>query len=419
MFIILLFTAIVVNNNEIYKIDTGGFSFNALTLKEEIIDYKIPDLLYVLTNRNIYSIDTINLRILDRTPLPQKFNYLSIGKDEIFLVANTEIIILNKINFAFKTGIGIEPGDYEPIVEPIQLPHKNLIYLITHNEKKSTIKIIDSLKGKKIKNSSFVRIKKLYYLPVKKEFVVLTQSGLLFLDLNLKIKNSIKTKFPGEDFFFYQNGYIITNPQAICLVDPRGKVIDLQPLVLTRPLLNSNFFFWNNDFMILIDSLTLRIKYLSKNTENIYAVFPLDAAQRLCINKDNALLIMENRTSSIINLIKREYAHIETTETHKISQDSLFYLQFGAFSDKQYAQHFCDSIRKIGLPVFIEAGTDNFYRIKLGGFMGKNLVQEIMEHLNIPGWLVFQKKIEFERDSLFTFNHNDYFIQKGIIIKRE
>lgn len=419
MFIILLFNAIIANNNEIYKIDTDNFSFNSLTLKEEIIDYKMHDLLYVLTNRNIYSIDTINLRILDRTPLPQKFNYLSIGKDEIFLVGNTEIIILSKVNLAFKKGIGIDPGDYEPIVESIQLPHKNLIYLITHSEKKSIIKIIDCLKGRKIKNSSFVRIKKLYYLPVKKEFVALTQSDLLFLDLNLKIKNSIKTKFFGEDFFFYQNGYIITNPQAIYLMDSNGKIIDLQPLVLTCPLLNRNFFFWNNDFIILIDSLTLRIKYLSRNTENIYAVFPLDDGQRLCINKNNGLLIMENRTSSIVNLTKKEYTPIEITAKQKISQDSLFYLQFGAFSNKQYAQHFCDSMRKIGLPVFIEVGTDNFYRIKLGGFMEKNLAQEIMEYLDILGWLVFQKKIDFNYDTLFTFNHNDYFIQKGIIIKKE
>lgn len=419
MFIFLLFTAIVANNNEIYKINTRDFSFNALTLKEEIVDYKMHDLLYVLTNRNIYSIDTINLRILDRTPLPQKFNYLSIGKDEIFLIANTEIIILNKINLAFITGIGIESGDYEPIVESIQLPQKNLIYLITHNENKSTIKIIDCLKGRKIKNSSFIRIKKLYYLPVKKEFIVLTQSGLLFLDLNLKIKNSIKTKFPGDDFLFYQNGYIITNPQAICLVDSSGKIIDLQPLVLTRPLLNSNFFFWNNDFMILIDSLTLRIKYLSKNTEGIYAVFPLDDAQSLCINKNNELLIMENRTSSIINLIKREYVHIETTEKQKISQDSLFYLQFGAFSDKEYAQYLCDSLNKMGLPVFIDTGIDHLFRIKLGGFMEKTLAQEIMENLGVAGWIVYHKKIESVVDSIFSFNQNDYYLKQGIIIKKE
>lgn len=418
MFIFLVYTAILINNNEIYKIDITELSFNTLTLNEEVIDYKINDLLYVLTSRNIYSIDTINLQILDRTLLPQKFNYLSIGRNEIFLIATSEIIILNRANLTFKTGIGVEPKDYQPMTELTQLP-KNLLYLIAHNEKKSVIKIIDYLKGRIIRNASFIRIKKFYYVPAEKQFVILTASGLHYLDLNLKIKKSIKFKFPGEDFFFYKNGYVITNPQAICLIDFSGNIIDFQPLIFNNALVHRDFVFWNNDFIVLIDPLTLRIGCLLKNNNNIKEIYPIDNEQSICINKNNELFVIDNKTGAFKNLTKKAYALVKVSENQTISQDSLFYLQFGAFSDKEYAQYFCDSLNKGGLPVFIDTGIDHLYRIKLGGFMEKTLAQEIIENSGIAGWVVYQKKIESSVDSIFSFNQNDYYLKQGIIIKKE
>ena len=417
--VLFIFTTMIIHNDKIFEVDYIDQSFKNLSLKEEIIDYAMQDLLYALTNHNIYSIDTVNLQILDHTPLPQKFNYITIGQDEIFLISTSEIIILNKSNLAFKAGIGIETEDYLPMIAPVQLPQKNLIYLIANSEKRSIIKIIDRAKGRRVKSSSFVGIKKFYYLPEEKNFIILCQSGLLFLDLNLKIKKSVKFKFPGEGFFFYKDGYIITNPQGICLIDLNGKIIDFQPVVLNRPLQNLGFVFWNSDFIILIDPLTLHIKHILKNIKDIYEIHPLNNEQNICINKNDGLFVMENKTGSIKNLVKKEFARIEMPEIQKISEDSLFYLQFGAFSDNQYAQNFCDSIRKMGLPVFIDSGIDNLYRIKLGGFMEKSLVQEIMENFGISGWLVYHKKIESDVDSLFSFNQNTYYLQKGIIIKKE
>ncbi len=418
MFIFLIYTAILINNNEIYKIDMTELSFNTLTLNEEVIDYKINDLLYVLTTRNIYSIDTINLQILDRTLLPQKFNYLNIGKDEIFLIATSEIIILNRANLAFKTGIGIEPKDYEPMTESAHLP-KNLLYLVVHDEKKSVIKIIDCLKGRIIRNAPFARIKNFYYIPAEKQFVILTASGLHYLDLNLKIKKSIKFKFPGENFFFDKDGYIITNPQAICLIDFSGGIIDFQPLIFNNGLLHRDFVFWNNDFIVLIDPLTLRIGCLLKNNNNIKDVYPIDYEQSICINKNNELFVIDNRIGAFKNLTKKAYALVKVLENQAISQDSLFYLQFGAFSDKEYARYFCDSLNKRGLPVFIDTGDDHLFRIKLGGFMEKTLAQEIVENSGVAGWIVYHKKIESDVDSIFSFNQNDYYLKQGIITKKE
>lgn len=418
MLTFLVYMAIIIHDNGIYKIDLTDSSLNALTLKEEIVDYKINDLLYALTDRDIYSIDTVKFQILDRTPLPQKFNYLCIGNDKIFLIATSEIVVLNKTDLTFKTGIGIDPGDYKPMVESVQLPQKNLLYLITRDEKKSVIKILDCLKGKGIKNVFFTTIKKFYYLPMEKQFVIFTESGLHYLDLNLKIKKSIKLKFPGEDFFFYKDGYIIINPQAICLIDFQGNIIDYQPLILAQPLLNRDFVFWNSDFIVLIDPFTLRIKCLSKNTDNINEIHSLDYEQYIYINKKNDLFIMDNNTGTFKNLAKKEYVSIKVPGSQKILQDSLFYLQFGAFFDNQYAQHLCDSLNKMGLPVFIDAGADNLYRIKLGGFMEKDLTQEIIENF-AAGWVVYHKKIESDIDLIFSLNKNDYYLKQGVITKKE
>ncbi|MEO0184360.1 MAG: hypothetical protein ABIL22_05150 [candidate division WOR-3 bacterium] len=415
----ILFAAIVVHNDQVLKIDYDHQMFQELTLKEEIIDYSIEDFCYVLTARNIYCIDTINLHIVDRTSLPQKFNYVLIGQNEVFLITTSEIVILNKNNLAFKTGIGIETGDYQPMVAPVKLPQKNLIFLISHNENRSIIKVIDRVKARAIKSASFLAVKKFYYLPEKKNFAILTQSGIHFLDLNLKIKKSIKFDFSGEDFFSYDNGYIITGSQGICSVAMNGKVIDFQPVVLTRQVQNSGFVFWNDDFIILIDPITLRIRHILRNVNNICEIFFEDYELSLCINKNAELFLLDNKTGNTKIFVNEKYALISNKEAGEILKDSLFYLQFGAFSDQGFASVCCDSIRKAGLPVFIDSSIDNLYRVKLGGFFEKTLPLKIMDEYKIPGWIVYQKKIDFENDTIFSSNNTEYYFRKGIITEKE
>ncbi|MGB9720768.1 MAG: SPOR domain-containing protein [bacterium] len=415
----ILFAAIFIHNDRVLKIDYDRLLFQEMILKEEIIDYSMQDLCYVLTSRTIYCIDTSNFRIVDRTSLPQKFNYVMPGQDEIFLIATSEIIVLNKNNLSFKTGIGIEPGDYQPMVAPVKLPQKDLIFLIGHNENRSIIKVIDRKNGRSIKRVSFVQIKKFYYLPEQRNFAILTQSGIHILDLNLKIKKSIKFNFPGEDFFVHNNGYIITGSQGICSIDTNGKIIDFQPVLLAHQAKNSGLVFWNDGFVILIDPITLRVKKIFENSKGICAIYFEDYEQSHCINKNAELYLLDNKTGDVKIFEKEEYVLMSDKEKKGALEDSLFYIQFGAFSDYNYAQSYSDSMRKMGLPAFIDSSIDSLYRVKLGGFFEKKLPLKIMDDYQIPGWIVYQKKIDFEIDTLVFFNKSNFYFHNGIIIEKE
>lgn len=385
-------------------------------LKEEIIDYAIEDFLYVLTTRNIYSIDTTSFRIIDQTPLPQKFNYITIGQDDIFLISPSEIIILNKRNLSFKNGIGIEPGDYQPMIPPALLPNMNLIYLINTDEKRSIIRVIDYKKGRKVKNGSFFGIKKFYYIPEERIFVILTNSGIYLLDLNLKMSKKIKFNFPAEDFFIYKGNFVITNKQGIFCIDKDGKVIDFQPVLFDTPLQNQQFYFFNPEYLISIDPLTFRIKRIIKNEEKVNKIYPVDDECSLGINKKGDLFLLD-KYGRITRLIREEYGELKPSELRETHGDSLFYLQFGAFSDINLAKNFSDSIKSMGFPVFIDSSMNDLYRIKLGGFMEKKLAQEIVERINLPCWLVFHKKFDCLPDTIFNFCQEIYHLKNGIIKK--
>ncbi|MEO0094583.1 MAG: SPOR domain-containing protein [candidate division WOR-3 bacterium] len=412
-----LFSIIIVNENKVLNVNIENLSFQEFILKEEVIDYIIDDQLYALTEKNIFAIDKAKLQIIDHTPLPQRFNYITNTKDEIIIISTSELIILNKKNLAFKNGIGIEPGDYQPMVSPVKLPRKELLYLFTKDDKRSIIKIIDLHKGRTIKSKNFTEIKNYYYLPQEKNFVILTSSGLHYLDTDLKVKKSIKFEFPGEDFFFYRDYCIITNSQAICKIDKNGKMIDFQPVLLNGTSKNADFVFYNKDFIVLIEPFTMRIKYLLENERKIYKMYGIDFDQNLCLSRDGAIFLMDYETGLFKALLKSEYAIKPPVIKETISGDSLFYIQFGAFSEINRAQNFCDSIKNSGLPVFIDSAPNNLYRIKFGGFLEKELAQELMEKSGISSWLVYNKKIEHVMDTKFIFQGQSYEIKNGIIKK--
>ncbi len=419
MFAFCIFATLIIHNQKIIQIDEVNLSSQEISLKEEIIDYALDEIIYCLTSHNVYSINPLNFKILDHTPLPQKFNNIAVGPKEIFLVSASEIIILDKKNLVFKTGIGIEPGDYQIMVSPSAIPQKNLIYLLTQQEKRSIIRIIDRVKERRIKTKSFVEIKDFHYSPEKRYFIILTKSGLHYFDLNLNIKKSINFNFPGEKFYLYENGFIITNHQCICAIDTNGRIIDFQPLLMNTALNNTGFVFWNSNSVVLIDPLTLRISVVLPNEKNICEVYSMNRKQSICTTKSGELLALDHQTGSLINLLKEEYAQVTQQEYRQLPGDSLFYLQLGAFSDKNSATHFCDSINRIGIPAFIETGNDGLYRIKVGGFSDKTLAKEMMETAQITGWIVYQPKRESEVDSFFILDNEEYYFQKGLIIKKE
>jgi hypothetical protein len=140
----------IIIDSMIYTVDRQKIELTARNLIGDIIDYAVDDFLYVLTNRYLYKIGNGHLTIKDQIPLPQRFNYLIINNNTIILITTNEIIILNKNNLAFKSGIGIEHGDYKPILssERCNTARDNEIYLIMDSGNKTIMKILDIAKGK-------------------------------------------------------------------------------------------------------------------------------------------------------------------------------------------------------------------------------------------------------------------------------
>lgn len=188
-------------------------------------------------------------------------------------------------------------------------------------------------------------------------------------------------------------------------------------MVLTNPTSHCGFVFWNNEFIVLIEPFIMRIKNLIKNEKKISAVYPLTNDLNLCLNRDGETYLLDQETGLLENLTKVEYAIIEKPVPKPTSVDTLFYLQFGAFSEKNYARILCDSINKLGLPAFIDSSLNNLYRIKLGGFLEKELPMEIMGALPFPSWVVNHKKLSSIPDTIFFFNNQVYNLNNGIIRK--
>ncbi|MEO0215533.1 MAG: SPOR domain-containing protein [candidate division WOR-3 bacterium] len=415
----LIFAQIVVNSERVIKIDYENLFYEELQLKDEIIDYCLYDNLYVLTGRYIRCIDTTDLKIIDRTPLPQKFNYLTVSSDEIFLISSNEIVKLNRNNLSFRGGIGIEPGDYRPMLSPFLLPDDNRIYLITHSEKKSVIKVFDTSNGKKIGSATFARILDLKYLPEKKIFATMDNSGINLIDLKLKNRKKIKLPFVGDNLFIDRCGYIITNQQGIFYLNNGGRMIDFQPLCLKGEIQNDNLVFLNSDIIGFIDPFTLRIKKAVENKEGIKNIQGIDKYYYLSVNESGELFLVDAIKSEVRRLMKKEKVSALIIKGNRPELDSLFYIQLSAFSDEKRAKIFCESIIMTGLPVFIDSSTDNLYRVKIGGFYSKEEALEISEGIDIPNWIIYHHKIDYEIDSVFKFKDKSFYIHKGIIKKKE
>ncbi|MCX7994329.1 MAG: SPOR domain-containing protein [candidate division WOR-3 bacterium] len=415
----LIFFKIVVIENQIFKIDTGKLWYENLAIREEIIDYCIHENLYVLTERYVICIDTADLKIIDQTPLPQRFNFLTLSRDEILLVSSSEIIKLNRHNLSFKGGIGIEPGDYEPMVSPVLLPAQNQLYLISHGEKKSIIRVFDTERGRKLYSATFPRISDFKYLPEKKCFLTLDSSTLNFIDPGLKIVKKIKLPYRGDRFVVEKYGYIITNKQAIFYINPEGKVIDFQPVYLNEQVKNNGFIFFNSEFIIFIDPFTLRIKKIVENSEGIQEIYYLDKYYYVGINKNGQPVLFDVLASEIKLLKKRDiFPPLLKTNLQPVSDSLLYYIQFNAFADGVRAMNFYDSLRTIGLPVVIDSSVDSLYRIKLGGFYNKNEALKISEKINMPVWIVYHEKLDYKIDSVFKFNGFELHIIDGVIKTR-
>jgi hypothetical protein len=423
LFIVIMTKPMIVDSI-IYTIDIPEMRLNQQTIAGPVIDYSIDDHIYILTARHLYKIDPDYLSIKDRIPLPQRFNYITTNAEHILLVSNNEIILLSKKDLAFKTGIGIEYGDYEPITTPNNtIAHDdNIIYLTSKSEGKSIVKIFDLDTGRLIKKKTISTLRAYEYSPQKDLITALNDKNqIIIYDSRLNEKDKLQLNFEGAAFASYKNGFLIYNQNGIFFITRTGAMIDFKPAPIIDQSIIEKFLFITNQGILYLDSLTLRPKKIFKGMSDFIKIFRvrsegLDYALTLDEKGDFHLLDLERLTMLSMTRSARSMEERLTAST-PAGNDSLWYFQIGAFSNRDNAQQMLVELKQQNIPAFIDS-TD-LYRVKLGGFDNKMLAIEIAETAGIDGWCVHQTKVEQLADIEFYIGTQKYILKNGIIIRSD
>ncbi|MCK4756016.1 hypothetical protein KAS56_03690, partial [candidate division WOR-3 bacterium] len=243
MFILICRPIII--DSIIYTVDVHKMELKEQILTGSVIDYSMDDYLYVLTNRYLYKIDHKHLAINDRIPLPQRFNYLTTNNENIILITTDEIVIIDKTNLAFKRGIGVERGDYRPIIPSQQLnilEENHVIHLITDTETKTIIKILDLNNGSLLKKVCVNRILSYEYDSKNKTLTTFDiDNRLIVYDIYLNKKRVLNLEFDVKWFSKYENGFIIYNKYGVFFVNSSGELIDFQAIAIKQNRTSNNF----------------------------------------------------------------------------------------------------------------------------------------------------------------------------------
>ena len=388
---------------------------NEVILEDPVIDYVFDDFLYICTANHFYKIDPSAPVLLDKTSLPLRFNYLMLKDQEIMLIATNEIIKLDRNNLAFKSGIGIVHGDNRPLIKNqsfAALSAEDRMYFISDTEARSTVRIVNRNSGRLIKSTTMDRVESFDYDPKSQSFIGLdSKNNILIYDMNMTRQRKITLPAHALMCSIHPDGFLVTFEWGLLLVNPQGRTIDFQPIPLSG---NQNgSLFLSRNTIVGLDSTALRTRACLDNDMGIVRLYGLEGLdQALGIDKEKNIYLVGTRPLSAKLLEKREMQLTRTAMSPKTS-DSLWYLQLGAFSNRDNALRMHDDLARRGLPVFIDS-TD-IYRVKFGGFADKFSGLEIAEKLNLNGWFVREIKVPGSRFQEFYIGTDKYFIQDGLI----
>ncbi len=409
----------LVIDSAIYTIDIPRMEVIEQTLVGTAIDYSIDDFLYILTNRYLYKIDYEHLSINDRIPLPQRFNYLTTDSKNIILITTDEIIIIDKYNLAFKKGIGIERGDYRPIIPPRQLntsEKDRIIHLIAESGKNSIMKIFDLNNGRLKRKATVRRVLSYEFNPQKRTLTTLDiNSNLTVYDINLRKKEVFELDFDGKWFSCHENGYLVYSREGIFSVNASGKLVDFQPVPIDGNSMDEKFILSTEHGIMHLDSLTLRPKRFYRNDRKILHLFQIRTEDlHYIVTLDNHSDFQAINVNTMESTpIEKKKMIIEEREPTVVSTDSLWYFQLGAFAHYDNALEVYNNFMQKTIPVIIDSA--DLYRVKFGGFRDKLTGIDIVENINCNGWFVFQKKLERQDLTEFYVGSQKYIFEDGII----
>jgi len=425
VFLCLLFTYHpVVYDSTVYCIDIAHPQVMKINLDAGIIDYAVDDFLYVLTQRRLFKVSLPDLQIVGRVPLPIRFNCLTIGPDEIILIATEEIILVDKKNLSFRSGIGIEPGDYRPLVAPVDLAKSgksDLIYLAMEHGENTIFKIFDLNSGRLVKAKPVSNVISSYYDVHAKAIICLDRTDhLSTYDLNLKRTNQTKVPVHAVTFSPYPKatGYLFYNTQGIFWIGKDGALNDFQPVFANDNMSFSNFHFLTRSGLLYVNPLTLRPQWLRSDPDltgngGIIRTAPLDELSSAGFTRSRSVYLLGSDTTLLAPLPESLFLPMPLLAVNAPENDSLWYVQFAAFSRYDNARAFSDSVIKAGLPVIIDS-TD-LYRVKLGGFIDQEAGRAMLETLDARGWLVYQLKVNNTAVSEFTAGGRSFVLHDGVI----
>lgn len=427
MAIVFLFTLLVTANHPlivdslIFAVDIENLEAKEQAVSGTIIDYCIDDFLYVLTSRALYKIDLTLLRIEDHIPLPQRFNYLTVNNAEIILITTNEIVTINKHNFAFTRGIGMEYGDYRPMIacnQAISADGMNLIYLVVDSGRKSILKIFDLKSGELKRKLTVDKVVAIHYSRETQRFITLDiNNSLTYYDIMLKKQTSVGLQCGGIWFEEFQHGYLVYNQQGIFFVNQSGKVIDFQAITSLDRSVNDKFILLADKGIVFLDSLTLRPReffHLVQRIKKLLAIHASHTQYAIVLDSHYDLRAINIASMEIQALAKKKVIAKEAALIAPTRADSLWYFQLGAFANYENAVEMYNNVKNT-IPVFIDS-TD-LYRVKIGGFHDKTSAIEIMSRSNLDGWLLYHEKIEQPNTVQFSVDAQKYVLENGIIRK--
>lgn len=404
----------------IYAVDLSTMELREQTITGSIIDYSLDEYLYALTPRFLYKIDPDYLSIKDRIPLPQRFNYITVNSSYIVLIANGEMIILDKNNLAFKTGIGIEYGDYRPLTTANHTIAKsdNMIHLTSKSDGKSIMKIFDLTTGRLVRKKTTDELRTYEYSPDKNIITVLdSKNKLITYDMKFNEKNKLNLGISGDAFISHSNGFLIYNTEGLFLISKVGKIIDFQPLPIGKQEIVERFLFIIDHGIVYLDSLTLRPRTVFKNEFDFSRLFKVQSERSdysLALDQDNNFHLLDLDAMHSISMIKAEDKVKEkTAEFVPIISDSSWYFQIGAFSNFDNAQQMHNELWLRNIPVFIDSA--DLYRVKFGGFQDKSMALGIIEYIQLDGWFIYETMKDQVNEYEFLVGADEYILKNGII----
>jgi hypothetical protein len=404
-------------DSTMYVPDIDHASVVAMNFRAPIVDYIAMDFLYIATDDYMYKIDPAAWSIIDKTPLPLRFNYLAAGEGEIMLISSNEIIVLDRQNLGFRSGIGIEVGDHQPVIKNQSIiggAEGRRLYLLSDEGTKSTLKIIDRRSGKMISKATMDRAKCVAFDDYTRTLVALDKkNNLTAFDLTLKKQRKFRLAFDVQTFTVRPEGFSMHSEEGVFLVNRTGKTIDFQPT--PGQLDHSGSVMLTRNEIVSLDTNVLRTNVSIENNLGISRLLPgTGSTYRIGTDRRKNLYLIQTDplTISSLNIHHRQLEHAVVSQ---VSVDSLWYLQIAAFANLSNAFGMYDEMRAKGVPVIVDSA--RLYRVKFGGFSDKLMALDLVDRMQMEGWLVYEPRLPDAKPEVFYVNSERFSIIDGVVRK--